>query len=195
MTLERDLPPLRDLPPGHLEVRTEHLLAEISDQAAAHARRARRAKMLALPALAFVLIAAPAFALTHHVGGLFGINANTKIPVSRGWVRATLTNPAVLATLPGHMITVTWTIGEHARRVDPKFGAQGLFVRLKGTSGSATVAPAKGGHGHYSATIPIPKGGVQTIQIGIEGFTSGAGGYHTAPTLLPITNRSLPATR
>lgn len=188
MTLDRDLPPLRDLPPGHLEVRTEHLLAEISDQTAARVLRARRAKMVALPALVSVVIAAPAFALTHHVGGLFGIHAKTKIPVSRDWVRATLTNPAVLATPPGHVITIAWTIGEHARRVDPKFGGQGLFVRLKGQSGSATVAAATGGHGHYSATIRIPKGGVQTIQIGIEGFTSGAGGHQTAPTLIPITN-------
>lgn len=188
MTLEHDLPPLRDLPPGHLEVRTEHLLAEISDQTATQVRRARRARMVALPALVFVVIAAPAYALTHHVGGLFGINAKAKIPVSRGWVSATLTNPAVLETPAGHMVTVTWTIGNHARQVDPKFGAQGLFIRLKGTPGSATVAAAKGGHGHYSATIRIPKGGVQTIQIGVEGFTSGAGGYHTAPTLLPITN-------
>ena len=82
MSSELWIPPHRDLPPGRLAVRTQHLRAEIArKQAAQPARQLRVAALVALVlALATALLATPAFGLRDRIAHLFAAERSEPKP-------------------------------------------------------------------------------------------------------------------
>ena len=151
----------------------------------------RRWGSLLVAAVVVVAVAvAPALAFSRTVREFVGLSSSPA-PLIQRWVQATLTgtitrnpNPR-----PGTMITITWTIGEPGKTLDPGFGGEGLFLRLVSKSGAPTERiPAHGARGRYSATTRVPLGGIRNIQLGIIGYSNGPTGRHKAPGLFPITN-------
>lgn len=112
-------------------------------------------------------------------------------------VKATLTSGIPLDARAGNRLKVAWTLSsvdEHGRR--HAFGANGVYVRLLSASGARAetgVAPS-GAYttGRYAATVVVPKGGIADVQIGLQGWTSGATGTRRADLLFPITNDPVP---
>jgi hypothetical protein len=112
-------------------------------------------------------------------------------------VEATLATNVPLEAEPGDRLRVAWTLtyAEGAERGRP-FGANGVFVRFLSASG----APAETGfaptgsyaRGDYAAAVAVPEGGIADVQIGLRGWTSGAGGTRRSDLLFPITNDPLP---
>lgn len=186
MSSDSLLPPLRDLPPGRLADRTEHLLAEVGRQGRFPSVRRGPVRVLVAAVVASAIVVAPALALSGSVRELVGLTSGASSPpVARGWVTATLAGPVDLTAPAGARIRIAWTF-------DNRFGGGGIFVRLVSATGApAEVAAAHGAPGHYSAMVRVPEGGIGDIQIGIEGTTSGANGSHPAPVLFPITNDPL----
>ncbi|MGZ4440646.1 MAG: hypothetical protein ACXVZN_09820 [Gaiellaceae bacterium] len=105
-------------------------------------------------------------------------------------VKATLTTRVPLAAPAGTTLRVAWTLtyrDEHGRR--RPFGGEGIFIRLLSASGGPSkTAFARGTAGGYTAIVRVPDGGIRTIQIGIEGWSSGPNGTRRADELSPITN-------
>jgi hypothetical protein len=112
-------------------------------------------------------------------------------------VKAKLATSVPLHAEPGARLRVAWTLtyAEGDNRGRP-FGANGVFVRLLSASGARAetgFAPT-GAHatGEYAATVVVPKGGIGDVEIGLLGWTSGAGGARRSDLLFPITNDPLP---
>jgi hypothetical protein len=105
-------------------------------------------------------------------------------------VKATLRTHVPVDARAGAKLRVAWTLAyrdEQGRR--HPFDGEGIFVRLLSASGaSAKIAFAHGTTGRYAATVRVPTGGMRAIQIGIRGWSSGAGGTHRSDALFPITN-------
>jgi hypothetical protein len=76
MNVEHSIPPLRDLPPGRLEQRAEHLRAEVGS------RRTRTYALAAAAAIAIlgVIVATPAFGLQGHIAHLFSSSNQRRPP-------------------------------------------------------------------------------------------------------------------
>jgi hypothetical protein len=112
-------------------------------------------------------------------------------------VKAKLATNVPLHAEPGARLRVAWTLtyAEGDMR-GQAFGANGVFVRLLSASGARAetgFAPT-GAHamGEYAATVVVPKGGIGDVEIGLLGWTTGAGGARGSDLLFPITNDPLP---
>ena len=109
-------------------------------------------------------------------------------------VKATLTTLVPLGSPAGTQLKVVWTLAyvdEQGRR--HPFGGGGIFVRLLSASGAgAETAFARRQAGRYAATVPVPKGGIRDIQVGIRGWVSGPTGTRRSDVLFPITNDPVP---
>jgi hypothetical protein len=112
-------------------------------------------------------------------------------------VEATLRTNVPLDAEPGTQLRIAWTLryADGDSRGRP-FGANGVFVRLVSASGARAetgLAPT-GSHasGEYAATILVPEGGIGDVEIGLRGWTSGAGGTRRSDLLFPITNDPVP---
>ncbi len=151
-----------------------------------------RPTLVLVAALIFLAaVAGPTLALSRTVREAVGLSANP--PVARNWVQATLTRPLPLKAKAGTHITISWTLSgpDQAGHSQP-FNAMGIFARLIGNRGAPTEsAPAHGSKGHYSATLTVPRGGIQKIEIGVLGESIGPAGRHPAPSLFPITNNPI----
>lgn len=186
MNTAHSLPPLRDFPPGRLADRSQHLLTEIERQRHLPSTHCRSVRVLIAAVAATAIVVAPALALSRSMREFVGLTSNASSPpIARAWVKATLTRPIDLNARPGTKIRIAWTF-------DHRVGGGGIFVRLVSASGApAEIATAHGTPGHYAAVVRVPEGGIGSIQIGIEGTSSGANGTHPAPVLFPITNDPL----
>src|SRR4051812_20582984 len=70
-------------------------------------------------------------------------------------VVARLENPRALLAPPGRTISLAWTL----RAGKQPFGASGIYARLRGPSGAATIGEAvERGPGRYRARVRIPSG-------------------------------------
>jgi hypothetical protein len=107
-------------------------------------------------------------------------------------VEATLLTSIPLDAPAGTRLEVAWTLTyrDHGRR--RPFGASGVFVRLTSAAGAGTETGFTSGHGDYTATVVVPKGGIGDVQIGLRGWTSGPNGTRESDALFPITNDPLP---
>lgn len=98
---------------------------------------------------------------------------------------AHLGNPSVLGAPTGKRVTLVWTL----RAGGKPFGAQGVYVRLRGRAGATSTGDAvEVGSGRYRARVLIPRGGVQAIFIRLRGWATGPRGTHRADMSFPITN-------
>ena len=107
-------------------------------------------------------------------------------------VRATLLTRIPLDAPAGTRLEVAWTLTylDHGRR--RRFGASGVFVRLRSAAGRSAETGFASGAGDYRATVVVPKGGIGDVQIGLRGWTNGPAGTRESDTLFPITNDPLP---
>ena len=110
----------------------------------------------------------------------------------KGRVAATLLTKVPLDAPAGTRLEVAWrlTYFDHGRR--RAFGAGGVFIRLRSAAGRSTATEFANGDGVYRATLVVPKGGIEDVQIGLQGWTSGPGGTRKSDLLFPITNDPLP---
>ncbi len=101
-------------------------------------------------------------------------------------VVARLVNPAVLRAPAGQTVSLVWTL----RAGKEPFGAQGIYVRLRGHAGTTTVAEAvEVARGRYRARVRIPRGGVRSIVIALRGWaTDSRGSTRRADLRFPIVN-------
>jgi hypothetical protein len=110
-------------------------------------------------------------------------------PVSQALAKegvvAHLENPSALRAQGGTRVSLVWTL----RASRQPFGASGVYVRLRGHAGTTTTGLAVTvGLGRYRARVFIPRGGVQTLAIGLAGWRSGTGGNRRADVFFPIAN-------
>jgi hypothetical protein len=107
-------------------------------------------------------------------------------------VHATLTTKLRLDAPPGTKLHVAWRLAYVEDGKRRAFGGGGVFVRLRSaTGGPPETGMANEDGGSYTATVAVPEGGIADVEVGIQGFTSGA--YTGRSDLLfPITNDPLP---
>ena len=110
----------------------------------------------------------------------------------KGRVAATLLTKIPLDAPAGTRLEVAWrlTYFENGRR--RAFGAGDVFIRLRSAAGRSTADEFANGDGVYRATLVVPKGGIEDVQIGLQGWTNGPGGTRQSDLLFPITNDPLP---
>jgi hypothetical protein len=108
-------------------------------------------------------------------------------------VKATLRTSIPLHAAAGARLEVRWTLAyvdQDGRR--RPFGANGVFVRLRSTSGArAETGLAPNGSyptGAYAATVVVPEGGIGDVEIGLRGWADG----RPSALLFPITNDPTP---
>jgi hypothetical protein len=112
-------------------------------------------------------------------------------------VEARLARDVPLDAAPGTWLRLAWTLtyAEGDQRGRP-FGATGVFVRLVSASGgraeTGLAPPGNYRGGRYSAAVVVPAGGIGDVEIGLQGWTSGAGGTRRSDLLFPITNDPVP---
>jgi hypothetical protein len=96
-------------------------------------------------------------------------------------VVARLANPEVLRAPGGTRVGLVWTLKEGRQ----PFGAAGIYVRLNGGREilAATLAP-----GRFRARLTIPRGGVRSIVIALQGWATDANGTRRADYRFPILN-------
>jgi hypothetical protein len=109
-------------------------------------------------------------------------------------VKATFATTIPRDAEPGTKLEVAWrlaSIDEHGQA--QPFGGSGVFVRLLSASGAGAQIAYADEHatGDYTATVVVPQGGIGKVEVGIRGWTSGAGGTHRADALFPIANDPL----
>ena|GEM_PF-2595951 len=110
----------------------------------------------------------------------------------KGRVAATLLTRIPLDAPAGTRLEVAWrlTYLDHGRR--RAFGAGNVFIRLTSAAGRSTATEFANGDGVYRATLVVPEGGIEDVQIGLQGWTNGPGGTRESDLLFPITNDPLP---
>ena len=107
-------------------------------------------------------------------------------------VRATLLTRIPLDAPAGTRLEVAWRLiyFDHGRR--RAFGAGGVFIRLRSAAGRSTVTEFATGEGVYRTNLVMPKGGIEDVEIGLQGWTNGPNGTRESDLLFPITNDPLP---
>lgn len=112
--------------------------------------------------------------------------------VAKDGVEATLASDIPLAAEPGESLEVVWTLTytaeDGARR---PFGANGVFVRLRGRSGGVEEGVAPLGEysdGTYTARVMVPAAGIADVEIGLQGWNDEG----RADAMFPIANDPLP---
>ena len=117
----------------------------------------------------------------------------TALPAAgKGRVAATLLTKIPLDAPAGSRLEVAWRLQylEHGRR--RAFGAGDVFIRLRNAAGRSTATEFANGDGVYRTTLVVPKGGIEDVQIGLQGWTNGPAGTRESDLLFPITNDPLP---
>jgi hypothetical protein len=115
------------------------------------------------------------------------------VPASTGakeGVRARLDRPVPAHAPAGTLLRVGWTLRSGSR----PFGASGIYVELRSAS-SGRLVRAIGKHrgraGHYVARIRAPRGGVDRVRIGLQGWRMYPGGRtERADVFFPIDGRT-----
>ena len=78
----------------------------------------------------------------------------------------------------GNELDVSWTLADEES--GRPFNASTVFIRLIGPTGVSTEAFARDAahsDGHYKATVKVPKGGVEGIEIGVAGTMTDREGH------------------
>ena len=165
-------------------------LVEGAQQAALTHNRKRipAPAMLALTVLIVAAALTPAVALSKTLQTLVGLSP---APIPTGpQVRATLTSHIATSAPAGARIHVTWVLRSRnsAKQLVP-FESHAIFIRITNPTDTATsTASAHGRHGHYTATVQVPAGGIGHVQIGIVAEHFGPNGTRPAPSLFPLSN-------
>ena len=94
------------------------------------------------------------------------------------------------------MVTVSFTVGE-ARKppgTGITFGSY-FLVHVTGRTGAPSspyFGPAHGSHGHYVATLPLPRGGIGSVEIAgwinVRKGPSAANGTFWIPVVVTVHN-------
>lgn len=140
-------------------------------------RRSTRRSTRSMLAAAFTgaaVAATPALAFSTTVQHLIGLN-KPRQPAPPGWTRPHLVAKVTGLSFPRKkpfglpMVTVRFTIGEPHKPPGTgiTFGSYFLvhLTSRTGASSAPFLVHAHGSHGRYAATLPIPHGGVGSIQI------------------------------
>lgn len=115
----------------------------------------------------------------------FGVVLASPVAVAKEGIRARLIAPIPRDAAEGAKLDVAWTL----RTVDDgPLGASGFFVRLTGRPGSEPhEADAVDAGGRYLASVVVPPGGIEKVQIGLRGWRQmGKGPMEPAPVFFPI---------
>jgi hypothetical protein len=169
-------------------------------------RRARRRpagrsirSLLAAAIAGAAVAAAPALAFSTTVQHLIGLNKPTH-PAPLAWTRPKLVAKVAGLTFPKQepfglpMVTVRFTIGEVGKPPGTgiTFGSY-FLVHLASRTGAPSgpwFVRAHGSRGHYVATVPLPRGGVGSIEIGgwinVPKGPSAANGAFWIPVVIPV---------
>jgi hypothetical protein len=117
----------------------------------------------------------------------------TALPAAgKGRVAATLLTKIPLDAPAGTRLEVAWRLSYFDHGSRRAFGAGGVFIRLRSAAGRSEATEFANGDGVYRTTLVVPKGGIEDVQIGLEGWTNGPGGTRESDLLFPITNDPLP---
>jgi hypothetical protein len=103
--------------------------------------------------------------------------------LAKDGVIARLANPTAVQAPAATTVSLVWTLrpDKHA------FGASGIYVRLRGRTGTTTVAQASElASGRYRARVRIPAGGVRSMAIGLIGWASNP--LRRADHYFPVVN-------
>jgi hypothetical protein len=180
-------------------VRKDAPLVAIADALAegAHARKhtdGRRPRM-AIVAAAVVLVVvagvAPAVALSKSLQTLIGLAWSHPVRIPAGpQIHATLTSHIPITAPAGTWIRISWTLwSRNGKGQVVPFDSGAVFVQIVNrTHTAASTASAHSGHGRYAAIVPVPRGGIGHIQIGINAERFAPTGTHPARFFFPITN-------
>jgi hypothetical protein len=112
--------------------------------------------------------------------------------VGKGRVAATLLTKIPLDAPAGTRLEVAWRLTYFDNGSRRAFGAGDVFIRLRSAAGRSTADEFANGDGVYRATLVVPKGGIEDVQIGLQGWTNGPDGTRESDLLFPITNDPLP---
>ena len=116
---------------------------------------------------------------------LLGVVLASPVAVAKEGIRARLIAPIPRDASEGAKLDVAWTL----RTVDGgPLGASGFFVRVTGRPGSKWhEADAVDTGGRYMASVVVPPGGIEKVQIGLRGWRQmGNGPMEPAPVFFPI---------
>jgi hypothetical protein len=105
-------------------------------------------------------------------------------------VHATIHTTIPAAARAGTLLDISWTLSNE--KSSRPFNACAVFIRLIGPTGESTEAFARCGtnmDGRYNAPAEIPKGGVETIEVGVAGtMTDRAGHSERSDWLMALAN-------
>jgi hypothetical protein len=96
-------------------------------------------------------------------------------------VVARLENPSVLRAAGGSAVTLRWTL----RAGKEPFTASGIYVRLNGGRETPATESTKG---RFRARVTIPRGGVRSLVIALQGWRTDAHGTRRADWRFPVVN-------
>jgi len=120
-----------------------------------------------------------------------GLLAAASAAEAKEGVEGTLHTSIPAGATPGTRLTLEWSLADHHGR---PFGAGGLFVRLRGPDGAFSEAYADGSthpDGRYRATVTVPRGGVDSVEVGLRGIVSGPEGTKRGDLLFPLATDPL----
>ncbi|MDX6375829.1 MAG: hypothetical protein QOE98_132 [Gaiellaceae bacterium] len=120
-------------------------------------------------------------------------------------VRARLDAPRALAdATPGSRLRVSWTLNAAPRmplrgrvstaELKAGFGAGGVYIAVRGDGSPARIFPAVSPgpgypRGRYAAHVVVPRGGVSSVAIGLDGWRYAPGQARIpADVFFPIEN-------
>lgn len=118
--------------------------------------------------------------------------AGSDTATAKGRMRAVLDPPIPADAKPGTAITVNWRIeveNSRSHKYEP-FGAGEVFVRLIAPARDQSTEAVVDGNGTFSASMRVPAGGVERVEIGIKGYSAN-GARSTSDFLIPITGRAI----
>jgi hypothetical protein len=203
-TLERLYPPVIG-GRGWDDVLTRLVQQETGPAAVSPGRRGSAGRsfrsLLAAAVVGAALVATPALAFSTTVRQLIGLSKPTHV-APLGWTRPQLVAKVTGLSFPKQkpfglpMVTVSFTVGE-ARKppgTGVTFGSYFLVhvASRTGTSSSPYFAPAHGSHGHYVATLPLPHGGIGSVEvagwINVRKGPSAANGTFWIPVVVTVQN-------
>jgi hypothetical protein len=157
--------------------------------------------LLAAALVGATVAATPALAFSTTVRQLIGLKKPAQ-PAPLGWTR-----PRLAATVTGlsfprkepyglPMVTVRFTIGEFGKPpgTGVPFGSY-FLVHVTGRSGPPSgpyFGRAHGSHGRYVATVPLPRGGVGSVEVAgwidVRKGPSAANGTFWIPVVVAVQN-------
>jgi hypothetical protein len=86
-------------------------------------------------------------------------------------------------------VRLSWRLWSRNHGQVVPFESREIFARIVNPTHTAvSTAWAHGRHGHYSASLRVPSGGIGRVQIGLLATRFSPTGEHPARILFPITN-------